>query len=389
MRGLKSRNFWIMEQQAGPGGWEVVGAPPHPGELRLWAYQALAHGADGILFFRWRTARYGTEQYWHGLLEHDGRPGRRYQEIKGMGCEVRRIGDLVSGSTVRAQVAFLLSYESRFAFQIQPNNPQFSYTDHFHTLYRAFFERGVAVDIVAPTADLSVYRLVVAPALHILSAATAKRLEDFVHAGGVLLVTPRSGVKDEFNAAVDLPLPGLLAEVCGVIVEEYASLPSDMAFHLEFDDELDMPGVESKGIFVAHTWCDVLELRGAQALARYVSGEYDRYEYDGRPAISVNQYGNGVAVYQGTLGDETLLRAVTEWLLKHARLDSALPIPAGVEVAERWQGEKRLLFILNHSDLAQEIILDHDYTDILNGAPLAKGNMMLPARELMILVRRE
>src|SRR5215212_6049719 len=73
MYGLKQQPFWVMEQQAGPGGWELVSVMPRPGELRLWAYQQIAHGADGIIFFRWRTARHGAEQYWHGLLEHDGR----------------------------------------------------------------------------------------------------------------------------------------------------------------------------------------------------------------------------------------------------------------------------------------------------------------------------
>ena len=61
-----------MEQQAGPAGWDIVGVTPRPGELRLWAYQAVAHGADAILFFRWRTARWGTEEYWHGVLDHHG-----------------------------------------------------------------------------------------------------------------------------------------------------------------------------------------------------------------------------------------------------------------------------------------------------------------------------
>ena len=93
MRGLKSKNFWVMEQQAGPGGWEILSVTPRPGELRLWAYQSIAHGADGIIFFRWRTARFGTEQYWHGLLDHDGYPSRRYDEIKRMGAEIKHVGD--------------------------------------------------------------------------------------------------------------------------------------------------------------------------------------------------------------------------------------------------------------------------------------------------------
>jgi beta-galactosidase len=91
-----------MEQQAGASGWEVMSPSPRPGELRLWAYQSIAHGADGIIFFRWRTARHGTEQYWHGLLEHDGRPGRRYEEIKHMGMELQMLGKQNGNGTANA-----------------------------------------------------------------------------------------------------------------------------------------------------------------------------------------------------------------------------------------------------------------------------------------------
>jgi len=208
---------------------------PRPGELRLWAYQGIAHGADGIVFFRWRTARFGTEQYWHGLLEHDGTPGRRYAEIKRMGAELARIGDLLRGSTVRASVAMLLSYDSRFAFQIQANNPGFSYAAQFHEAYRALARQGVIIDVVAPVDDLFGYSLVVAPALHVVTAEIADNLARFVAGGGTLVLTARSGVKDDSNAVVDAPLPGLLAGLAGVHVVEYDSLPPGASRALEFE----------------------------------------------------------------------------------------------------------------------------------------------------------
>jgi len=178
MRGLKGKNFWVMEQQAGPGGWELVSVPTRPGELRLWAYQSIAHGADAILFFRWRTARFGTEEYWHGVLDHHGKTGRRYEEIQHMGKEIARIGELIHGSQIRAPVAFLLSYDSRFAFQIQGNNPRFSYPEHFHDLYHAFYIRHIPVDIISPSSDFSKYPVVVAPALHVVNEKIAENLED-------------------------------------------------------------------------------------------------------------------------------------------------------------------------------------------------------------------
>ncbi|MDH4187840.1 MAG: beta-galactosidase, partial [Nitrospira sp.] len=358
IRGLKSHNFWMTEQQAGSGGWEIVSVAPRPGELRLWAYQSIAHGADAIIFFRWRTARFGTEQYWHGLLDHDGSTSRRYEEIKRMGAEIKKAGERIHSSIVRPAVAMMLSYDSRFAFQIQANNPQFNYPEHFHQFYRALYDRHIAIDIVAPTAGLSDYKLVVVPALHVVSEAVAENLKRFVEAGGVLVVTQRGGVKDEANTVVNQRLPGLLAELCGVEVEEYDSLSADMQNELEFA----LPKLASNSPVPVSTWCDVLKLDGADVVARYTQ-DY----YAGKPAITLNRFAQGQVVYVGALGDARLYETLSGWLLDLVGVQAILTVPEGVEVTERWQGDRRLLFVLNHTEREQEIALEGRYADLLNG----------------------
>ena len=375
MRGLKRQNIWVMEQQAGPSGWETVSVSPRPGELRLWAYQSIAHGADALVFFRWRTARFGTEEYWHGLLDHHGRAGRRYEEIKRMGNEIRQAGEQIHGSAVKPSVAMILSYDSRFAFQIQPNNPWFSYPAHFHHIYRALHEHHVPIDVVAPTADLSAYKLVVAPALYVVSDAAAENLTEFVEKGGVLLVTPRTGVKDEANAVVDAPLPGLLAELCGVEVEEYDSLPADGHNLLEFA----VPVPESAGPVYATTWCDVLKPQGATVVARYTQ-DY----YAGKPTITLHQSGQGQVIYVGTTGDMDLYATLASWLLRLAGVQPVLDAPQEVEATERWQGNDRLLFLLNHTGQAQELELDRHYVDLLSGSSVA-GKVAIKPREVLVL----
>jgi beta-galactosidase len=373
MRGLKSRNFWMTEQQAGSGGWEIVSVSPRPGELRLWAYQSIAHGADAIIFFRWRTARFGTEQYWHGLLDHDGRPGRRYDEIKRMGAEIRKVSQQIYGSTVKPAVAMILSYDSRFAFQIQANNPQLSYPDHFHRFYRALYHRHV------PTADLSTYRLVVAPALHVVSDAATENLKRFVGTGGVLIVTQRSGVKDEANAVVNQRLPGLLAELCGVEVDEYDSLSADMHNGLEFA----LPELASRSPIPISTWCDVLKPNGATVVARYTQ-DY----YAGKPAITLNQFGQGQAVYVGALGEVGLYETLADWLLNLAGVRPILTALGGVEVAERWQGNQRLLFVLNHTERKQEVTLDGRFADLLDGSATFEGTVTVSPRDILVLLEK-
>jgi beta-galactosidase len=375
MRGLKSKNIWIMEQQAGQGGWEVLSVAPRPGELRLWAYQSIAHGADAILFFRWRTARFGTEQYWHGLLDHDARPSRRYQEIKRMGTEIKEIGEKIIGTQTKSQVAMVLSYDSRFAFQIQPNNPRFHYPEHFQQIYRAFYQRHSSIDIAAPTADLSSYKLVIAPALHLITDAIADNLKRYVQAGGTLVVTQRTGVKDGSNAVVSLRLPGLLAELCGVEVEEYDSLSSPMQNSLEFT----IPELKDTACVNVGVLCDILKPTSARIIACYRE-DY----YADKPAITLNQFGAGRAIYVGAMGDGQLYDVLAKWLLDTTSMQNEFTTPLGVEVTQRTQGDKKLHFILNHNNSPQTIHLESPYKDLLGRTQL-QGDVHLEPFDVLIL----
>ena len=375
MRGLKSKNIWVMEQQAGPGGWEMLSVTPRPGELRLWAYQSIAHGADAIVFFRWRTARFGTEQYWHGLLDHDSFPSRRYEEVKRMGAEIKKVGDEILGSQLKSPVAMILSYDSRFAFQIQPNNPRFSYPEHFHKIYHAFHQRNVSITVTYPNADLSSYKLVIAPALHLVTDAIAENLKRYVQDGGTLVLTQRTGVKDDTNTVVDQRLPGLLAEICGIEVEEYDSLSSTMQNCLEFT----IPELADAGKPNVSVLCDILKPTSAKVIARYLQ-DY----YAGKPAVTINQFGKGQVVYIGAVGDGHLYNTLAGWLLKMTNIQPVFTAPKGIEVTERWQDDQRLLFVLNHTDREQKVAFDRRYTCLLDDSILEEPISMAP-HDVLIL----
>lgn len=378
MRGLKSKNIWIMEQQAGQGGWEILSVAPRPGELRLWAYQSIAHGADAIVFFRWRTARYGTEQYWHGLLDHDATPSRRYGEIMRMGAEIQEIGDMLSETQTKSQVAMILSYDARFAFQIQPNHPRFHYSEHFQQIYRAFYQQHASVDIASPSADLSSYQLVIAPALHLVDDEIAKNLKDYVQAGGILVVTPRTGVKDEFNTVVNQRLPGLLSELCGVEVEEYDSLSSTMQNQVEFTFP-ELPSI----CVPAGILCEILKPVSASVIAWYRQAYYAD-----KPAITLNQFGAGRVIYIGAVGDQQLYEIVAKWLLDTTGLQNTFIVPPGVEVSQRVNGEKTFHFVLNHTDRPQTLYLENHFTNLLSKQRL-QGEMQLNPFDVIILDRSE
>lgn len=373
-RGFKRKPFWLMEEQSGSGGWQNLGISPRPGEMRLWTYQAIAHGADGMVYFRWRTARYGTEQYWHGILYHHGQPGRRYEEFKAIGSELKRSGARFLGAENRNQVAMVLSYEARWAFQGQPNHADFKYPAFFTSYYKALHHRNVGVDIVPPNADLSQYRLVIAPAMYILAEAAADNLRHFVHNGGMLITTARTGVKDEANAVVNCYLPGLLADVCGVEVDEYDVLPANVTVPLD----LALPGLDDQAA-QAWLWFEVLRPTTSQAVASYRS-EY----FSGRPAITLNTYGQGQSLYVGTLGDDGLHETLLGWALKTTGIRSVLNAPPGIEITERWHGNQRILFLLNHTGSAQEIPVNQSYVDLISGA-IFKESVKIAPFEVFVL----
>ncbi|MCJ7625153.1 MAG: beta-galactosidase, partial [Anaerolineaceae bacterium] len=296
----------------------------------------------------------GTEQYWHGILDHHGIPGRRYKEARCVGEELRKIGGLIVGSEVRPQVAIMQSYDTRFAFQVQPNNPRFDYKSHLHDIYRGFYNHNISVDIISEKDPLEGFKIVFVPAMYILTEETITNLEYFASSGGIVVFTPRTGVKDDDNKVVNMKLPGLAAKMAGVEVEEYISMPIDEDSEVQFG----LPNLEQE--FTASVWADVLKPTTAKVVARYSKDYYAK-----NAAATINAFGNGKVVYLGTMGDGTYYDAVVSWISELAGISPILNSPAGVEVTERWQGDIRVLFILNHSNKVQHITLDAKYTNAL------------------------
>ncbi len=343
MRGLKRQNFWIMEQTAGPPGWGSFGRNPRPGELRKVAYQQLAHGADAQVWFRWRTCTAGREQYWHGLLGHDGKGLRRYQEAAQTAQEYHRLAEHLTGTTVEPQVAMIYDYESLWALRFQPGFPQNDYHAAMQRYYSALLRAGVNVDMVRPGQDLSPYRLVLAPDLYLLPDPLAERLAAYVQGGGVLLADCRTGVKDENNLAHARTLPGLLSEPLGITIEEYETLPEGVEFRLH-------GALVGHHKFMAHQYADWLTPTGAESLAGYDSWYLEPYA-----AATRHQFGEGWGYYVGTVVQEPeFYDGLITDLLAHAGVEPLVKPPLGMEASIRSGGDKRLLFLVNHTE--QELV---------------------------------
>ncbi len=353
MRGLKRRKVWVMEQQAGPVGWGQM-LSPEPRQVRLWTYQAIAHGAEAVLFFRWRTARFGTEQHWHGILNADGSAGDRYRDLCRISSELRELWSLIEATAPAAEVAILQSYDSRFALQIQPTNPALGYETTLKQHYEPLRRLGLGIDVVADAAELDRYRIVVAPSLYIAGPEVADALSNYVRAGGTLVLAPRTAVKDHFNVTPEQPLPAWLRELCGVSVRNYQSVPAEK--------RVTVAGPALAGEF--HGWFEELETHGVEALASYSDGVFA-----GSPAITQKHAGGGRVVYIAGAATQPTLDCLYASLASQLGL-RALSLPEGVEAIRlEGLGDAELVVLLNHLETGQRLDFNgYRWRDHLSGA---------------------
>jgi len=371
MRGSKNNeNFMVMEQEGGLPGWTTFwGYQAPPGLYRVWAYQSVAHGADGVCFFRWRTSTYGTEQYWQGILDQDSYPNARYKTISQMGKEIHRLTPLLEGSHVASSVAVLVSPDSRWAFGIQPLTKGFNYDLQLQAYYNAFRRRGVNVDVVFPQDSFAKYKVLIAPSLFVLDAALVRKLTEFVTNGGVLVLSYRSGVKDEHNVFTTETLPGSLAQLAGIAIHDYDPQTTQ-------DQKIVMDGVS----YPAGVWFDILTPQTARVLAAY--GE--RY-YAGQAAVTMNQFGKGSVIYVGTEAQgAAFYDHLTSRIAAAAGVVLGPQLPAGVEMATREKPGRKIVFLLNYTGKAQSVSLGKAMHDALAGNAVS-GEISVPAYDVRIL----
>jgi len=258
VRGLKRRPFWVMEQQAGPINWTPYNPPVPPGQVRLWTYQALAHGAENVLYFRWRACRYGQEQYHSGLLNHDTSLAQGYHEAQQIAHELQEHGQ---PQRAAAEVALLISYPDAWATQIEPHHADFDYWRMARLIYRDFWQRGINVDIIARNQDIDQYRLVIPVAPLLIDAADAERWRAYVAQGGQLTLTIRSFVKDQDNVWTDQPTPAGLTDFIGGYMQQWYSLPPSQHATLQRADGTAIP---------ISTWLEDVQTDSADPALGYV-----------------------------------------------------------------------------------------------------------------------
>jgi beta-galactosidase len=379
-RGYKRKNFWVMETEPAFVNWRPTNTPLEKGQVRDMAWQAIGHGSDAVEYWQWRSAPNGQEEY-HGVLAGiDGRPVPVYDEVKQVGDEFEKAGTALSGTSPHASVAIIHSYDSRWAINFQRHSAKFDPVAELIAFYRPLRDQTQAVDVISPDAPLDGYKLVVAPALNVLPQPIADRLIAYVKAGGHLVLGPRSGMKDEYNALNPQRAPGPLVDLLGARVSQFYALDTDV------------PVSGNLGSGTANIWAETL----APTLETFALGSGAPHALltygpsngwlDNQPAAITRTVGTGSITYIGAWLDQPLLNSLTASFVKNAGVQPILPgVPDGVEVCPRSGSDKSVLILINHTVAAQHIALPATMTDLLSVGSSKVSSVDLPKYGVAVL----
>ncbi|HBE81035.1 MAG TPA: beta-galactosidase [Firmicutes bacterium] len=379
MRGLKKgQPFILMEQATNNVNWRPTNTNKRPGVMPLWSYQAMAHGADGIMFFQWRQSLKGAEKFHSAMITHTGDDQSRvYREVSKLGAELGSLNEIID-SRVPSEVAILFDYENWWAVEYdQRPSENLKYLEQIRNFYNPLFALNIPVDILPVDADLTRYKLVIAPLLYMVKPGVKENLENYVANGGTFITTFFSGIVDETDGVFPGGYPGPLAALLGISIEEFDALEPHLENNIELIEKIE----EAESQYRCELWCDVVKLHGAKGLANFTQDYYAGY-----PALTENHFGKGKAYYLATQPDQSFFKKFIKHLCQLNQIKTPLEAPAGVEVLARNQCEQAFLFVLNHNQYPVSVALpvSLQYQNLISKKTIT-GQLTLEAKEAAIL----
>ena len=342
MRGAKRQNFWITEAIMGAQGHDVIGYLPRPNQAKMWSYQAMAHGCNSLMYFRYRGATKGAEQYCYGIIDQDNRKRRKFYEVQEFFKDMKE-NEHVINSEIKSEVAVIYDYESMASFRIQRQSFLMDYKKEVYRLYRPFYENNINIDVIPSYVDFNEYKVLLIPIMIVFKPEVQKRIKEFVKNGGKVVFSFRTAVKDYYNNLTLGELnPSFYNELIGGFVEEVESLQEGQDVKVKGRDEF--TGIEGSGT----VFRDMLKTTTAESLFMY-----DDEFFNELSAITLNKYGDGEVYYIGTGVDNDIMNIIAKKVLSEANIE-VIESEDGIEVVKRKVNNEEYYFIMNHTALKKE-----------------------------------
>lgn len=374
MRGLKQgKPFALMEQTPSVTNWLPYNMLKRPGVMRLWSYQAVAHGADTVMFFQMKRSIGACEKYHGAVIDHAGHENTRvFREVTALGSELDRLGDQTLGARCDAKAAIVFDWDNWWGISYSAGPSVYlDYCKEVERYYKALFDLHIPVDMIGVEDDLSQYDLVIAPVLYMVKSGFDEKLRTYVKNGGRFLTTFFSGYVDEHDLVTVGGYPGKLRDILGIWVEEEDALPEDMhnSFHY-------------KGkTYPASMLCDLLHTEGAEALAFY-----EKDFYAGMPVLTKNAFGKGFGYYVATQSDDDFYREYLGEICREAGIEPIMEAPDDMEVTRRVNKNGTFVFLLNHGEEARIMAMPFAGTDLLSEKSYEEGDALtLEAKGVAII----
>ncbi|MEX1029648.1 MAG: beta-galactosidase [Paenibacillaceae bacterium] len=364
MRGLKNgQPFMLMEQTPSQQNWAPYNALKRPGVMRLWSYQAVARGADTVMFFQLRRSVGACEKYHGAVIEHVGHEHTRvFRECAQLGDELGQLSDQLLDAVVPSRVAIVFDWENWWAVEYSSGpSAALQYVSEVYKYYQALYRMNIQTDMIGVDTDLSSYEVVIAPLLYMIKPGYADKVNHFVEQGGTFITTFFSGIVNENDIVTLGGYPGELRPLLGIWAEEIDALMPGQKNRIVMNEQLGSLNVN--GEYTCELLCDLIHAEGAEVVATYGADFYK-----GMPVVTRNRYGQGQAWYVASSPDQLFLTGLLESICADKSIVPTLVTPEGVEATRREKNGVSYLFLLNHTSKAQFVdVGSEEYTDMLAG----------------------
>ena len=378
MRSLQKKPFLLMECTPNATNWQGVSKLKKPGMHQLSVIEAVAHGADSGQYFQLRQSRGSCEKFHSAVISNTGTENTRtFREVTDIGTVLEQLSDRVYGSGTPAETAILFDTENKWALDKcqGPRNIGLDYFGNIRRNYSYFWKNGINVDIIDSTFDLSGYKLVIAPMLYLFRDGIQEKLRRFVRDGGTLVTTCFTGVVNDTDLSFLGEATGdKLSDVLGLWVEEVDSL---------YDCESNRTTWNGKSYSLKEL-CEICHPTTCETLAVY---ETDFYA--GKPVLTKNQFGKGVAYHVSASADTDFFHALYAKLAAACDLTYAIrtAVPDGISLTWRQSDTEKLIFVQNFGDSAAAVQLDQPYENVLSGETVS-GSLNIEKYGFAVLAKQ-